>query len=58
LDGEPKCVDSIAEHWRADQREDGMDSAPSHTDRQVIRSAHFPFDFVFAAELQQLMDSV
>jgi hypothetical protein len=40
----------------ADQREDGMDGAPLHTDRQVIRSAHFPFDFAFAAELLRLPD--
>jgi hypothetical protein len=46
----------MAEHWRAHQKEDGMDSAPLHTDRQVIRSAHFPFDFAFAAELLQLPD--
>ena len=48
LDGEPKCVDGMAEQWRADQREDGMDG--------VIRSAHFPFDFAFAAELLRLPD--
>jgi hypothetical protein len=45
----------MAEHWRAHQ-EDGTDSAPLHTDRQVIRLAHFPFDFAFAAESLQLPD--
>jgi hypothetical protein len=33
-----------------------MDGAPSRTDRQVIRSAHFPFDFAFVAELLRLPD--
>jgi hypothetical protein len=31
-DGEPELVDDMAEHWRARQREDDMDGAPSHTD--------------------------
>jgi hypothetical protein len=51
----------MAEHWRAHQREDDMDGASSHTDRQVIRSAHFPSDSAFAAALlpdgQRLTDN-